>query len=112
MAYGGAEEGWEDDSRHGSPSSVASGVRHLSQRGCGESDRFNARYDAAILADHMILAAANLVLVLLGPAFNVRRRGVPAYPDRPTGGLHALVRRMRPVRSPPAAEELVRYEHW
>jgi nitroreductase len=89
-----------------------------SQAWVRESDRFNARLiDAAIVADHLILAAANLGLGTCWiAAFNVEAArsvlrlpaevepviftplGVPAEPPGPK------------LRKP--LTELVRYEHW
>lgn len=89
-----------------------------SQAWVRESDRFNARLiDAAIVADHLILAAANLGLgTCWVAAFNVEAaRSVLRLPDEaepvifiplgyPAEGPGPKTR--KPLR------ELVRYEHW
>lgn len=83
-----------------------------------ESDRFNARLiDAAIVADHLILAAANLGLGTCWiAAFNVgAARSVLQLPDEaepviftPLG--YPADQPGPKVRKP--VSELVRYEHW
>lgn len=83
-----------------------------------ESDRFNARLiDAAIVADHLILAAANLGLGTCWiAAFNVEAaREVLCLPDEaepviftPLG--YPADEPGPKIRKPLA--ELVRYEHW
>jgi nitroreductase len=83
-----------------------------------ESDRFNARLiDAAIVADHLILAATNLGLGTCWiAAFNVEAaRSVLQLPEEvepviftplgyPADQAGAKIRK--------SLEELVRYEHW
>ena len=83
-----------------------------------ESDRFNARLiDAAIVADHLILAAANQGLgTCWVAAFNVEAaRGVLGLPDEaepviftPLG--YPADQPGPKIRKP--LSELVRYEHW
>ena len=83
-----------------------------------ESDRFNARLiDAAIVADHLILAAANLGLgTCWVAAFNVEAaRGVLGLPEEaepviftPLG--YPADQPGPKIRKP--LSELVRYEHW
>jgi len=83
-----------------------------------ESDRFNARLiDAAIVADHLILAAANLGLGTCWiAAFNMEAaRSVMRLPDEaepviftPLG--YPADQPSQKVRKP--LNELVRYEHW
>lgn len=83
-----------------------------------ESDRFNARMiDAAIVADHLILAAANLGLgTCWVAAFNVEAaRSVLGLPDEvepviftPLG--YPADQPGPKIRKP--LSELVRYEHW
>jgi nitroreductase len=83
-----------------------------------ESDRFNARLiDAAIVADHLILAAADLGLgTCWVAAFNVEAaRGVLGLPDEaepviftPLG--YPADQPGPKIRKP--LSELVRYEHW
>jgi len=89
-----------------------------SQAWVRESDRFNVRLiDAAIVADHLILAAANLGLGTCWiAAFNVEAaRGVMGLPDEaepviftPLG--YPADQPGQKVRK--ALDELVRYEHW
>ena len=89
-----------------------------SQAWVRESDRFNARLiDAAIVADHLILAAANLGLGTCWVAeFNVEAaRSVLGLPDEvepviftPLG--YPAVQPGPKVRKP--LSELVRYEQW
>jgi nitroreductase len=83
-----------------------------------ESDRFNARLiDAAIVADHLILAATNLGLGTCWiAAFNVKAaRSVMRLPDEaepviftPLG--YPADRPGEKTRKP--LNDLVRYEHW
>jgi nitroreductase len=89
-----------------------------SQAWVRESDRFNARLiDAAIVADHVILAAANLGLgTCWVAAFNVEAaRKVLQLPDEAEPviftplGYPADVPGSK-IRKP--LSELVRYEHW
>jgi len=89
-----------------------------SQAWVRESDRFNARLiDAAIVADHLILAAANQGLgTCWVAAFNVKTaRSVLQLPDEaepviftPLG--YPADQPGDKVRKP--LSELVRYEHW
>jgi nitroreductase len=89
-----------------------------SQAWVRESDRFNARLiDAAIVADHLILAATNLGLGTCWiAAFNVdAARSILQLPE----GVEPVIftplgypagQPGRKIRKPPG--ELVRYEHW
>jgi len=89
-----------------------------SQAWVRESDRFNARLiDAAIVADHLILAAANLGLGTCWiAAFNVEAaRSVLRLPDEvepviftPLG--YPADQPGQKIRKP--LTDLVRYEHW
>ena len=89
-----------------------------SQAWVRESDRFNARLiDAAIVADHLILAATNLGLGTCWiAAFNVEAaRSVLQLPDEaepviftPLG--YPADQHGPKIRKP--LNELVRYEHW
>ena len=89
-----------------------------SQAWVRESDRFNARLiDAAIVADHLILAAANLGLGTCWiAAFNMEAaRSVLQLPDEvepviftPLG--YPADQPGLKIRKP--LKELVRYEHW
>ena len=83
-----------------------------------ESDRFNARFiDAAIVADHLILAATNLGLGTCWiAAFNVAAaRSVLQLPDEAEPVIFTPLG--YPADQPGPKErkpldELVRYEHW
>ena len=89
-----------------------------SQAWVRESDRFNARLiDAAIVADHLILAAANLGLgTCWVAAFNVdAARSVLQLPDDAEPVIFTPLG--YPADSPgpkvrKPLSELVRYEHW
>jgi nitroreductase len=89
-----------------------------SQAWVRESDRFNARLiDAAIVADHLILAAANLGLGTCWiAAFNVEAaRSVLQLPDEAEPAIFTPLgypadQPGSKIRKP--LSELVRYEHW
>ena len=89
-----------------------------SQAWVRESDRFNARLiDAAIVADHLILAAANLGLgTCWVAAFNVdAARRILQLPDEAEPVIFTPLG--YPADSPgpkvrKPLSELVRYEHW
>jgi nitroreductase len=89
-----------------------------SQAWVRESDRFNARLiDAAIVADHLILAAANLGLgTCWVAAFNVdSARSVMRLPDEAEPVIFTPLG--YPADQPGSKtrkplSELVRYEHW
>ena len=89
-----------------------------SQAWVRESDRFNARFiDAAIVADHLILAAANLGLGTCWIAnFNTEAaRSVLRLPDGAEPVIFTPLGypadQLGPKIRKPLAE-LVRYEHW
>ena len=83
-----------------------------------ESDRFNARLiDAAIVADHLILAAANLGLgTCWVAAFNVEAaRDVMKLPDEAEPVIFTPLGYPADQPGPKTRKplnELVRYEHW
>jgi nitroreductase len=83
-----------------------------------ESDRFNARLiDAAIVADHLILAAADLGLgTCLVAAFNVdAARSVMGLPDEAEPVIFTPLGYPADQPGPKTRKllsELVRYEHW
>jgi nitroreductase len=89
-----------------------------SQAWVRESDRFNARLiDAAIVADHLILAAANLGLgTCWVAAFNVEAaRNVLHLPDEAEPVIFTPLG--YPADLPPEKvrkplTDLIRYEHW
>jgi nitroreductase len=89
-----------------------------SQAWVRESDRFNARLiDAAIVADHVILAAANLGLgTCWVAAFNVEAaRNVLQLPDEAEPVIFTPLGYPADVPGPKIRKplsELVRYEHW
>ena len=89
-----------------------------SQAWVRESDRFNARLiDAAIVADHLILAAANLGLgTCWVAAFNVEAaRSVLQLPDEAEPVIFSPLGYPADVLGPKVRKplsELVRYEHW
>ena len=83
-----------------------------------ESDRFNARFiDAAIVADHLILAATNLGLGTCWiAAFNVEAaRSVLQLPDEAEPVIFTPLGYPAEAPGPKIRkplDELVRYEHW
>jgi nitroreductase len=89
-----------------------------SQAWVRESDQFNARMiDAAIVADHLILAAANLGLGTCWiAAFNVKAaRQVLCLPEDVEPAIFTPLgypadQPQEKIRKP--LSELVRYEHW
>ena len=89
-----------------------------SQAWVRESDRFNARLiDAAIVADHLILAAANLGLgTCWVAAFNVEAaRVVLRLPDEAEPVIFTPLGYPADEPGPKIRKplgELVRYEHW
>ena len=89
-----------------------------SQAWVRESDRFNARLiDAAIVADHLILAATNLGLGTCWiAAFNVgAARSVLQLPDEAEPVIFTPLGYPADQPSPKIRKpmnELVRYEHW
>lgn len=89
-----------------------------SQAWVRESDRFNARLiDAAIVADHLILAAANLGLgTCWVAAFNVEAaRGVLRLPEEAEPVIFTPLGYPADQPGPKTRKplsELVRYEHW
>jgi nitroreductase len=89
-----------------------------SQAWVRESDRFNARLiDAAIVADHLILAAANLGLgTCWVAAFNVNAaRSVLQLPDEAEPVIFTPLGYPADQPGPKTRKplsELVRYEHW
>jgi nitroreductase len=89
-----------------------------SQAWVRESDRFNARLiDAAIVADHLILAAANLGLgTCWVAAFNVEAaRNVLQLPDEAEPVIFTPLGYPADQPGPKTRKplnELVRYEHW
>jgi nitroreductase len=89
-----------------------------SQAWVRESDRFNARLiDAAIAADHLILAAANLGLGTCWIAnFNVKAaRSVLRLPDEAEPVIFTPLgypADQPSVKTRKPLTELVRYEHW
>ena len=89
-----------------------------SQAWVRESDRFNARLiDAAIVADHLILAAANLGLgTCWVAAFNVdAARNVLQLPDEAEPVIFTPLGYPADQPAPKTRKplsELVRYEHW
>ena len=89
-----------------------------SQAWVRESDRFNARWiDAAIVADHLILAATNLGLgTCWVAAFNVEAaRKVLQLPEEAEPVIFTPLGYPADTPGPKirkALGELVRYEHW
>jgi nitroreductase len=89
-----------------------------SQAWVRESDRFNARLiDAAIVADHLILAAANLGLgTCWVAAFNVEAaRSVLRLPDEAEPVIFTPLGYPADLPGPKTRKplsELVRYEYW
>ena len=89
-----------------------------SQAWVRESDRFNARLiDAAIVADHLILAATNLGLGTCWiAAFNVEAaRAVLGLPDEAEPVIFTPLGYPADAPGPKMRKslaELVRYEHW
>jgi nitroreductase len=89
-----------------------------SQAWVRENDRFNARLiDAAIVADHLILAAANLGLgTCWVAAFNVEAaRSVLQLPDEVEPAIFTPLGYPADQPGPKTRKplsELVRYEHW
>ena len=89
-----------------------------SQAWVRESDRFNARLiDAAIVADHLILAAANLGLgTCWVAAFNVEAaRSVLRLPDEAEPVIFTPLGYPADEPGPKTRKplaELVRYDHW